>query len=61
MQAVDVVAAAAVLDAAASFGLDQNWPEMELAALVVVVGLVAEDAAAAAAEEEGVVVASFPD
>lgn len=51
-----VAAAAAGLDVAASFGLDQNWPEMELAALVVVAGQVA----GVAAEEEVVVVASFP-
>ncbi len=59
MQAFVAVAAAAAagLDAAASFGLDQNWPGMELAALVVV----AELAAAGLAVVEVVVVASFPD
>ncbi len=53
MQAfVAVVVAAAVLAVVAeSLGLDQNWPEMDLAAVVVVAGL-------AAAEEE--VAASFP-
>lgn len=49
---VQAVVVAAVPDVAASFGLGQNWPEMEFAALVDVV---VADVADAAGE-----VASFP-
>ena len=46
---------------AASFGLDQNWSEMEFAALVVVVAAVAAPVVVAGQVAAAGEVASFPD